>query len=144
VTVGARVRWRFFDGAFAGLGALLAAPRERASAALEEPRTARASASMEGHEGHEGAGSGVVRQAEELARAIDQAARARIPGQPALAEGIALAALVDALWSLARLPRDANPIVPLRALWATGYVLVGADDAGTTLAMPALSETPAS
>jgi hypothetical protein len=122
VRLGSRVRWRFVEGDSAIAAALLAGPLSAASDAC--PAAER---------------SVLCERAERAGRAVHAAALARFGERPGLAADLAHAARVDELWRASRLSDAANPVTPLRALWARGYLLGELDAAGVTLEMPPLS-----
>lgn len=120
--LGSRIRWRALPQDFDGTTALLEEPLRRAREALV------------GRDIHAVA----LERAAELQREIAEAARARLPEHPLLAQGLAHAAFVDYLFRAASLSAPQNPVTALRELWATGYALSALDSDGVTLAIPPL------
>lgn len=118
----ARVRWAWCAADFDGTPALLANALRTAVDAL----ASRDFASV----------------ARERARAleldVEEAAHARLPERRDLSRALAHAAYVDSLWRAASLDARTNPATPLRALWATGYVLGAVGDEAVTLSLPGL------
>ncbi len=90
----------------------------------------------------------VVGRARRFQDEVREAARSRIPERPDLVRSIAHAAFVDYLFDAVARGSDArsaqrglgdrpNPVVPLSALWATGYAIAAVDSSGVTLEIPA-------
>ncbi len=127
VTVRQRLRFRLAEEDFAGTRELFAGSRAAALTALETIALDDRSYS-----------NAAVAQAEELSVAVREAASARFPTRGLLVESLASAAGLDVLWRAARLSSEHNPVTPLRALWATGYVLSVLDATGLTLELPAI------
>jgi hypothetical protein len=122
VRIGTRIRWRAIESETECVTGLLAEPLVGARAALAahpSATTARA-------------------RSERTRRAVHDAACARFPRRPLLAEGLAHAAFVDALVHAAGLVDRPNPVTPLRALWMTGYTLAQVGAEGVTLEIPPL------
>ncbi|MES1176480.1 MAG: hypothetical protein ABUL62_19305 [Myxococcales bacterium] len=120
VTMGALVRWRAFDSDGDPSTELLTHPLQAARDALVE-RSARP-----------------LERAQQLEHAVLDAANARFPERPLLAQSLAHAALVDYSVQAAALDRP-NPVTALRALWLTGYTLSAVDSFGVTLEIPPLA-----
>ncbi|MDB5220079.1 MAG: hypothetical protein JWO86_8006 [Myxococcaceae bacterium] len=123
ISIGARVRWRFFDGDRATIGALLVEPLRFAQETVTAPN--------------------VRERARRVEREVEEAARTRFPERPLLVRDLAHAALVDSLWSTGPRTRSerTNPVTALRALWKTGYVLSAFDASSVTLELPPLALT---
>ncbi len=119
VDLGPRVHWRPSEGDPSVAPALLERPLEDALDAV----ASREEASI------------VLAYARRLAAEVHDAAHLRLPGRPSLAFDVAYGAFVEAVWSAAFADAPC-PAVPLRDLWATGYSLASADDAGVTLGVP--------
>lgn len=115
--IGARIRWCLTADDFDGTARLLARPLEASREALA------------GRDGGRLAWGGL----HALEREIQDAARARLPDRPVLAEAIAHAALVDGV--LRATNAGKNPVTALRRLWKTGYVLASADASSVTIAI---------
>lgn len=120
--IGARIRWRFFEGDGAPLGALLAAPLRTATDAVLARDT----------------GAIVIDRGEQLERDVHAAALARLGvAREGLARDLAHAASFDHVWRAASLDQP-NPVTALRAVWAAGYALTSATGADVLLELPRL------
>jgi hypothetical protein len=120
--IGTRTRWRVVVSETECVIGLLALPLLTAQAALAGRRA-----------------EAVIRsRCEQTKRTVLDAACARLPARPLLAEGLAHAAYVDSLVRAAALANRPNPVAPLRELWMTGYSLVEVDASGVTLEIPSL------
>lgn len=119
--LGPRIRFCPFDRDANGVTELLAKPHQAALEILTER--------------HEP--SALFERARQLEHSVHEAARARFPERPLLAQTLAHAALVDYLLHAAALALP-NPVQSLRALWQTGYALAAVDASGVTLEIPEL------
>lgn len=122
IEIGPRTRWRSRSSDAEPVTVLLAEPLATATGALSEPSALRV----------------VCERAARLETDVFRAALARFPDRRMLACGLAHAAYTDFVWQAAPLHDRPNPVAPLRALWATGYVLSDVDASAVTLELPPL------
>jgi hypothetical protein len=121
-TIGARIRWRWFDADFEGTDELYENALDAATEAhAASPRAA-----------------GALERAREIGCEARELVLARLPDRQMLAAAVAHAAFIDALWHCAALRDRTNPVAPLIDLWGSGYVLSTVDAEGVTLAIPPL------
>jgi hypothetical protein len=78
----------------------------------------------------------IMERAEAVAQDVEAALVVRHPARPRLAADLGAAARLDFVWHAASLAEADNPVVPLRALYRTGYVLAAVDASSVTLAFP--------
>jgi hypothetical protein len=123
--IGPRIRWRSFDVDADCVTPLLAEPQRTALEAVAAHHAAPV----------------ILERTQQLERAVLDAARARFPERPHLAQSLAHASRVDGLWRAAAIDDRPNPVTPLRALWKTGYSLAALDASGATLEFPRMPET---
>lgn len=109
-TIGPRVRFRMHVEDSSHCEALLEAPLRAVTAHANE-------------------------HAQQLEVDVHAAVLTRFPDRPCLARDLAHAAFADYMVRNAALP---NPVIPLRALWTTGYTIAAIDVTGITLEVPAL------
>ncbi|NUO51619.1 MAG: hypothetical protein HOV80_22410 [Polyangiaceae bacterium] len=121
-TIGARVRWRWFDADFEATDELYETALDAATDALAAVPGAAA----------------VLERAQGLGREAREVVLARFPDREVLAAAVAHAAFVDALWHASEFRERVNPVAPLMDLWRSGYVLTAVDATGVTLAIPPL------
>jgi hypothetical protein len=122
VTMGARIRWRPYEGDGDCVSELLAGPFR---AAFEELSS-------------RGVASVVLERAQRLERDVLDRARARFPDAPRLAGCLGHSAFVEYVFQAASLGGRLNPVTALRELLATGYVLSALDATAATLGFPPL------
>jgi hypothetical protein len=120
--VGSAIRWRSFDADADCVTELLAAPLRAAREAIAR----------------RGPAPIIDERTQQLEAAVYEAARARFPERPLLAQALAHAASVDALLRAAAIDDRPNPVTPLRELWQAGYTLAAVDVSGVTLELPPL------
>jgi hypothetical protein len=121
ISVGARIRWRWFERDAETIAVLLREPLRAAREAC--PAVDRAA---------------IFEHARRFEHGIVQAALCRIVERPLLARDIGHAAFVDFVWRAASLSEARNPVAALRALWKTGYILSDVDASTVTLEIPPL------
>jgi hypothetical protein len=126
--VGSRVVWRASDEDFTQTAALLAEPLRAACEALSARSDGRLA-------------SIAVERAQQLEREVHEAALARFPERPVLADALGHAAMVDQVWRAASLPGRPNPVTSLSELWRTGYVLAAVDVSVVTVAVAPLKSS---
>jgi hypothetical protein len=119
-TIGARIRWHWFEADFAATDELYETALDAATAV--HAASPRAGAVLE-------RARGIGCEARELVLA-------RFPDREVLAAAVAHAAFIDALWHGGALRGRASPATPLIDLWRSGYVLSAIDSEGVTIAMP--------
>jgi hypothetical protein len=122
VRLGPRVRWRSFDSDADCVSELLTEPLRAAREAVAK----------------RDAGPVMLTRNQQLECAVQEAAIARFPERPLLAQGLARAAFVDGLLRATAITDRPNPVISLRELWQAGYTLGAVSELSVTLELPPL------